>query len=191
MSNPPAQPPPQQQRPPPAQQQRPPQQQQQQKARDQTREREQTKARDRDDSAGKFRDAEVSAEAAQDKGIAVENETRVEGTNGASNLATQWVDVWLPDGKPMYIIVTTLPDHDLSVSIEQKSWRKNYAAKGRVQTDVVPIAPIGTTGKLVAKDTTTGEELTVNFHWGPMGGGSSLFGLIVKLIKKLFTNQKS
>jgi hypothetical protein len=182
MSNPPGQPPPQQQRPPPSQQQqqRP---QQQQKAR------EQTKARDAGEQIAKPRQQEQT-ETQRQSTIEVQEETRVEGKGGAKNLATQWVDVWLPDGKPMYIIVTTLPEHDLQVSIEQRSWKKSYAAKGRVQTDVVPIAPIGTTGKLVAKDATTGEELTVNFHWYAMGG-TSLFALIVKLVKRLFTNQKS
>jgi len=180
MSNPPGQPPSQQQRPQPQQPQQP---QQQQKARDQS------KSRDAGQHIAKPRQ-DQQADTQRQSTIEVQEETRVEGTGGAKNLATQWVDVWLPDGKPMYIIVTTLPDHDLQVSIEQKSWKKSYAAKGRVQTDVVPIAPIGTTGKLVAKDATTGEELTVNFHWYAMGG-TSLFGLIVKLLKRLFTNQKS
>ena len=111
----------------------------------------------------------------------------VEGTGGARNLAYEWVDVWLPGGKPMYIIVKTLPENDLQVAIEQRSWKKSYAAKGRVQTDVTPIAPIGTTGKLVAKDTTTGEELTVNFHWGPISG-PSLLARLLKFVKGLFTN---
>ena len=185
MSNPPGQPPPQQQRPPPSQQQRPPPQQpqQQQKPRDQT------KSRDAGQHIAKPRQDE-QADTQRQSTIEVQEETRVDGKGGERNLATQWVDVFLPDGKPMYIIVTTLPDHDLEVSIEQRSWKKSYAAKGRVQTDVVPIAPIGTTGKLVAKDATTGEELTVDFHWHAMGG-TSLFGLIVKLLKRLFTNQKS
>lgn len=184
MSNPPTQPPPQQQRPPPSQQQQQrPQQQQKSKARDTT------KPRDAGEQIAKPRQEE-QADTQRQSTIEVQEETRVEGKGGAKNLATQWVDVWLPEGKPMYIIVTTLPDHDLQVSMEQRSWKKSYAAKGRVQTDVVPIAPIGTTGKLVAKDATTGEELTVNFHWHSMGG-TSLFGLIVKLLKRLFTNQKS
>jgi hypothetical protein len=97
----------------------------------------------------------------------------------------------LPHCNTAYIVVKTLADHDLQVAIEQPGWKKTYAAKGRVQTDVVPAAPVGTRGRLVATDVTTGEELTLNFHWVSFSRrGPSLFARLVKLVKRLFTNAK-
>lgn len=169
-------------RPPP--QQRPPQEQQRQKQQD----RQTSRAKDRPDTkqrADEFRESAAKKES--QVGIVTEEAVVVEGAGGAKNLTTQWVDVWLPGGKPMYIVVGTLPNNDLQVSIEQRSWKKTYAAKGRVQTDVVPIAPVGTTGKLTARDATTGEELSVNFVWHPMSG-PSLLARLIKLVKGLFTS---
>lgn len=123
-------------------------------------------------------------------GITTEEATVVEGAGGARNISYQWIDVWLPGGKPMYIIVNTLPDHELQVMIEQNSWKKNYVARGNIKTDVVPIAPIGTRGKLVAKDAATGEEHTVNFIWRQIVD-QSLFAKFVAFIKSLFTNAKT
>jgi hypothetical protein len=176
MANPPNRPPPSQQR--------PPQEQQRQKQQDQNA----SRAKDRPDTK---RRAEEFRESATKKdsqvGIVTEEAVVVEGAGGAKNLTTQWVDVWLPGGKPMYIIVSTLPTNDLQVSIEQRSWKKTYAAKGRVQTDIVPIAPVGTAGKLMARDATTGEELSVNFTWYSMSG-PSLLARLIKLVKGLFTS---
>jgi hypothetical protein len=179
MANPPNRPPPQQQR--------PPQEQQRQKQQDKSapRSREQSATNQRAEALRETKTGEDSQ-----SGVVTEAAVVVEGAGGAKNLTTQWVDVWLPGGKPMYIIVNTLPSNDLAVSIEQRSWKKNYVAKGRVQTDVTPIAPIGTQGKLVAKDTTTGEELTINFSWGPIAG-PSLLARLIKLVKGLFTSGKA
>jgi hypothetical protein len=175
MSNPPDRPP---------QQQRPPQEQQRQKQQDQKT----SRAKDRPETNQRNEELRESATKTESQvGIVTEETVVVEGAGGAKNLTTQWVDVWLPGGKPMYIIVGTLPSNDLQVSIEQRSWKKTYAAKGRVQTDIVPIAPIGTTGKLTARDATTGEEVTINFSWGPISG-PSLLARLIKLVKGLFTS---
>jgi hypothetical protein len=174
MSNPPNRPP---------QQQRPPQEQQRQKQQDQKT----SRAKDRPDTKQRGDEFRESATKVESQVALVAEETVVvEGAGGAKNLTTQWVDVWLPGGKPMYIIVNTLPGNDLAVHIEQHGWKKDYVAKGSVKTDVTPIAPIGTRGHLLAKDTTTGEELRVDFHWGPLGG-PSLLARLIKLIKGLFT----
>jgi hypothetical protein len=178
MSNPPKQPPPQQQRP-PAQNTGAPSQQRQ-------RPRERTGERPAP-SQSPVQRPEIKVEEEVQSGVTTEEQTVVPGADGAKNLNYQWVDVWLPGGKPMYIVVNTLGSNDLNVLIEQRSWKKTYSAKGRVQTDVVPIAPIGTQGQLIAKDTTTGEELTVKFHWGPLKG-PSLFARLMKLVKSLFTS---
>ncbi|HTO58024.1 MAG TPA: hypothetical protein VMJ74_09515 [Pseudomonadales bacterium] len=183
MSNPPNRPPPPQQKAPPQQQKAPPPSQQRERTQERTRERPAPNQRP-------AQRPEIKAEEEVQSGVKTEEQIVVAGAGGAKNLATQWVDVWLPGGKPMYIIVTTLPGNDLDVMIEQRSWKKTYSAKGRVQTDVVPLAPIGTQGQLIAKDTTTGEELTVKFHWGPLKG-PSLFARLVKLVKSLFVSSKT
>ena len=183
MANPPNRPP--QQRPPQQQQKAPPQQQ---KAPPPAQQRERTRERPANDRPAQR--PEIKAEEEVQSGVKTEEQIVVAGAGGAKNHATQWVDVWLPGGKPMYIIVTTLPGNDLDVMIEQRGWKKTYSAKGRVQTDVVPLAPIGTQGQLIAKDTTTGEELTVKFYWGPLKG-PSLFARLVKLVKSLFVSSKT
>lgn len=174
MANPPNRPP-EQQRPPPDQQRKQPQDQQKSRAKD----RPDTKQR-----AEEFRESATEEESRA--GIVTEQAVVVAGAGNAKNLTTQWVDVWLPGGKPMYIIVNTLPGNDLAVHIEQRGWKKDYVGKGSVKTDVTPIAPIGTQGHLLAKDTTTGEELRVNFSWGPISG-PSLLARLIKLVKGLFT----
>jgi hypothetical protein len=182
MAQPPGKPPPQQQRP-PAQKAAPPSQQQRQRPQERTGERPAPSQRP-------VQRPEIKVEEDVQSGITADEQIAVAGADGAKNLNYQWVDVWLPDGKPMYIVVNTLGSNDLNVMIEQRSWKKTYSAKGRVQTDVVPIAPIGTQGQLIAKDTTTGEELTVKFHWGPLQG-PSLFSRLMKFVKSLFVNTKS
>lgn len=176
---------------PPQQQQRPPAQDRaappQDRAKGESQSRKTPTSRARDQSIAEP-EQEVRTDATP--GLESVEVTVVAGKTGEKNLAHQWVDVWLPGGKPMYIIVTTRPEHELQVMIEQRSWKKNYTARGRVQTDVTPIAPVGTTGKLIAKDLATGEELTVSFVWHWLVG-PSLFARLVKLVKRLFTNQKA
>jgi hypothetical protein len=166
----------------------------QQKARDRPQDRPEEKSkpdtRGRDDARLRDRDADVpQTESEKKSSIDVEEVTVVEGKGGEKNLAYQWVDVWIGNNKPMYIIVTTRPEHALAVTIEQASWKKSYQAKGRVQTDVTPVVPVGTRGQLYARDLDTGEELTVKFVWGWITG-PSLFSMLWKLVKRLFTNAK-
>ena len=182
MANPPNQPP--QQRPPQQQQKAP----QRQNAPPPPQQRERTRERPANDRPAQR--PEIKSEEEVQSGAKTEEQIVVAGAGGAKNLNYQWVDVWLPGGKPMYIVVNTLAGNDLNVMIEQRSWKKTYSAKGRVQTDVTPIAPIGTQGQLIAKDTTTGEELTVKFHWGPIKG-PSLFARLMKFVKSLFVTTKS
>src|SRR5215510_12018299 len=104
MAQPPAKPPTQQQRPPQQQQQRP-------------RTQEQTRARDTSAPSSPAQRPQVKVEEEAQVGVKTEQAVVVEGAGGAKNLNTEWVDVWLPGGKPMYIIVTTLAGNDLNVMI--------------------------------------------------------------------------
>lgn len=88
-----------------------------------------------------------------------------------------------------YDIVKTLPANELSVMIEQHGWKKTYSAKGRVETDVAPLAPVGTTGQLIVRDMTTGEELTVKYRW-VSSKPPLLLARLVKFIVGLFNKPK-
>ena len=68
--------------------------------------------------------------------------------------------------------------------MEQKSYRKIYQGTSSVQTDITPVAPIGTKGKLTVRDLTTGETVEQPWTWRAVAGGWS--GLW-ELIKRLFT----
>ncbi len=60
---------------------------------------------------------------------------------------------------------------------------KTYAGDSRIHTDVLPVVPIGTRGKLLARDTTTGETLEQPWLWGPIGS-PSLWDRLVEIVKR-------
>jgi hypothetical protein len=174
---------------PPSQQQRPPARQQRQPGKQQQKPQQDAKARQRPAERTVER-PQIREKEAEQSGLKAEETVVVAGTGGAKNLRYDFIDVWLPEGKPAYMIVHTAPGNQLKVELEQRSWKKSYAGNGSVKTDVVPIAPIGTVGTLFARDVTTGEELKATFHWGPIKG-PSLLARLAKLIKSLFVSTKS
>jgi hypothetical protein len=93
-----------------------------------------------------------------------------------------WVEV---DGHlPCGFDVTTRPEHGLEVVIEQLAYRKVYTGTGTLKTGLTPIVPIGTTGRIIARDTTTGETVEQPWTWRLLSGGSGLWQLIKKLLWK-------
>jgi hypothetical protein len=108
------------------------------------------------------------------------------GRNGELNLKLQWLDVWVGNDKACRFVVTTAAGNTVEAVLEQKSYKKSYRGGATLQTDVVPIAPIGTSGSLLATDTTTGETLEQPWIWHSHGGGSQRQSLWA-LLKKLFT----
>jgi len=109
------------------------------------------------------------------------------GRNGELNLKVQWLDVWVGNDKACRFVVTTAAGNTVEAVLEQKSYKKSYRGGATLQTDVVPVAPIGTSGSLLATDTTTGETLEQPWTWHSLGGGGSQWQLLWALIKKLFT----
>jgi hypothetical protein len=92
-----------------------------------------------------------------------------------------WVEV---DGHlPCGFDVTTRSAHGLEVVIEQLAYRKVYTGTGTLKTALVPIVPIGTKGRIIARDTTTGETVEQPWTWTLRHGGS---GGLWQLIKRLF-----
>ena len=116
--------------------------------------------------------------------MALEAAAVTAGRDGACNIRVQWIRVSLPHAEPCRFAVTTAAGNALEVSMEQKGWQKAYKGTSAVQTDITPVAPHGTKGKLTVHDLTTGETLEQPWTWRAGAGGWS--GLW-ELLKRLFT----
>jgi len=93
-----------------------------------------------------------------------------------------WVEV---DGHlPCGFDVATRPAHGLEVVVEQLAYRKTYTGTGTLKTAVVPVVPIGTKGRIIARDTTTGETMEQPWTWRPRGGRGGFLQLIKRLLWK-------
>ena len=92
----------------------------------------------------------------------------------------------LPEGhRPAGFKVATLPGNGLEVVMEQRSYRRTYSGAGWLKTGLTPVAPLGTTGRLVVTDTTTGETREQPWTWHRIGGGGlGLWAMIKRLILK-------
>ena len=113
--------------------------------------------------------------------MAIEEAIVTEGKNGARNIRVEWIRVALPHAQPAKFAVTTAAGNSLEASMEQKSYRRSYQGTSSLQTDITPVAPHGTRGKLIVHDLTTGETLEQPWIWR-----SGVRGLW-ELIKSLFT----
>lgn len=161
-------------------------QQEQRRARPQVRSQEES----RRESASQPRTAgqaslqeEVSAKQRQSD-LGLEEAQVTAGKDGALNIRVEQIPVPLPNAIPCRFIVTTAAGNQLEVSLEQKSYRKSYQGTSSLHTDITPVAPIGTKGKLVARDLTTGETFERPWTWRNIAGAR--WGLWA-LIKRLFT----
>jgi hypothetical protein len=93
-----------------------------------------------------------------------------------------WTEV---DGHlPCGFVVTTRDGHPLEVVVEQKSYRKVYTGVGALKTGLTPIAPIGTKGRIVAKDMTSGETVEQPWTWRLIGRSGGLWQTLKKLLWK-------
>lgn len=113
--------------------------------------------------------------------MAVEEATVTAGKDGARNIRVEWIRVSLPHAQPARFAVTTATGNALEVSMEQKSYRRSYQGTSGLTTDITPVAPHGTRGKLIAHDLATGETLEQPWVWRTAAGG------LWELIKRLFT----
>jgi hypothetical protein len=126
----------------------------------------------------------VSAQQQRQSELAHEEATVTAGKDGALNIRVQWITVQLPHARPCRFAVTTAAGNAIEVAMEQKSWQKSYKGTSVVQTDITPVAPIGTKGKLTVHDLTTGETLEQPWTWrADARGWPGLWALL----KRLFT----
>jgi hypothetical protein len=126
--------------------------------------------------------AEVKAAAKGSPGLELEEAIVTAGRSGERNITIEkfWVAV---DGNlPSGFDVATLPDHGLDVLMEQRAYRKTYTGTGALKTGLTPLAPIGTTGRILVTDVTTGETLEQPWTWKIIGGGG---GGLWQTIKRL------
>jgi hypothetical protein len=133
---------------------------------------------------GQIGDLSKDADTDKQSGVELAKAVGTQGRAGEKNISIAWVDVRLPGGLSANFVVRTAPGNSLEVLVEQRSYKKTYTGSGAITTQVLPIAPIGTSGKLIARDTTTGESLEQPWQWVHLGG-ADLPGLWEK-IKKFF-----
>ena len=130
--------------------------------------------------------------AAQETKKASKQETSVisdvstKGKNGELNITVEKYWGQVGNDFPCGWIIGTAPGNQLQVTVRQLSYRKTYSSTAKLKTGLVPVAPIGTKGKVDVADTTTGERREIEFQWYCIGYFSSFW----RLIKKLFTNKR-
>jgi hypothetical protein len=163
------------------------QQQQQQRQEEKQRQKEES----RQGSASQQRTADQGAaraldDAKQKKSDMVCAEAKVtEGRDGARNLRVEWIDVRLPHANSCRFAVTTSEGNSVEAVIEQKNYRQSYHGTSTLQTGIIPVAPIGTKGKVTVRDLTTGETFERPWMWHVIGVGAQLN--LWALLKRLFT----
>lgn len=108
-------------------------------------------------------------------------EARVtEGKDGARNLRVEWIDVHLPNADSCRFAITTTTGNAVEAVMEQKSYRQSYQGTSSLQTGIVPVAALGTKGKLTVHDLATGETFERPWTWCTVGGGWSGFWALLK-----------
>ena len=133
---------------------------------------------------GAAADAHRGSKAQGSPGMEMAPAVATAGKAGERNIRVEkfWV---LVDGHyPCGFDVATLPGHSLEVEMIQLAYSKTYAGTGAVKTGVTPVAPIGTPGKMVARDLTTGETVEQPWVWHLVGGsGDGFFSALWKALK--------
>jgi hypothetical protein len=104
------------------------------------------------------------------------------GRAGQRNIVVEKIPVPVGYNIPCRFDVTTLAGNELEVQLEQTVYRKSFTGQGKVMTTVIPVAPIGTKGKLIARDLTTGEVVEQPWTWHLLSEISGLWAMIRRLL---------
>jgi hypothetical protein len=143
------------------QQERQQQRQAQERAREDSRQEAPSRQRTGEESA-----AQVPGRAEKHKSdMALEGARATAGKDGAHSLRVQTVSVQLPDADSCRFVVMTAAGNAVEAVMEQRTYRQCYQGISSLQTGIVPVAPIGTKGKLTVRDLTTGEMFEQPWIW--------------------------
>lgn len=161
-------------------------QEQQRRARPQERAKEESRSAStaQPRTANQTSSQEAASAGERQSDMALEEATVTAGKDGARNIQVQWIRVPLPHADPCRFAITTAAGNALEVSMEQKSYHKSYQGTSSLQTDITPVAPLGTKGNLTVHDLTTGETVEQPWTWHARAGG---FSGLWELLKRLFT----
>ena len=89
--------------------------------------------------------------------------------NNDSSLACEWRPVDLGLNRSCGCTITTTAGHALTVTIEQPPYQRTLQGTGPVVAAAIPVAPLGTEGRLIARDDTTGAIAEFIWRWQPLG----------------------
>lgn len=108
------------------------------------------------------------------------------GAAGARGVALEMFSQRVGNALPCGFKVTTTPGNGLEVIMEQQAYKKTFMGTGSLTTTVTPVAPIGTPGKITARDTTTGEVVEQPWTWRILSqsSASGLWALFMRLLGK-------
>jgi hypothetical protein len=110
------------------------------------------------------------------------------GRAGEFNIGIEMFPISMSYGESAYFIVKTAPGNAFEATLQQLEYKKSCDGVGTVKTSIIPLAPIGTKGKIVVRDTTTGESREQPWTWHIIGGGGGM-GLWA-MIKSLFVKSE-
>jgi hypothetical protein len=145
----------------------------------------------RRDAPQSFRESEQRTGGQQGKapGFKAEPEKVTLGRAAARTLAIEWIPAPVPwpqggTARSVRFKVTTSAGSAIEARLEQLAYNRTESGQGSLTTQIVPAAPIGTRGKLTARDPATGETVEQPWVWVNLGGGGgwSLWGFIKALI---------
>jgi hypothetical protein len=128
--------------------------------------------------------ANVSTDSQKKSGFKLGEEKRALGKAGEQNIKFQWIDEMVGNACSARFNVSTAPGNALEVVIQQLSYNRPYTGTGSVTTNTIPVAPIGTKGKVICTDQTTGEVFEKPWTWHLIGGGVGLWQMIKNLFWK-------
>jgi hypothetical protein len=129
--------------------------------------------------------AETARATARQPALAMEALIATAGANGERNIAIEWIPVPMPNAVPVRFNVRTASGNPLEVVLEQLAYRRSHEGTGAVQTSITPVAPIGTPGRVIARDIATGEIVIQPWKWRQLGGGGGGGGFF-EWLKQLF-----
>jgi len=99
------------------------------------------------------------------QGLKAGNPRSIAGRTGERSLAIEPWGASIGNTPSVGFKVSTVPENGLEVIIEQMAYKKTYTGTGTVTTQLVPIACTGTTGKLIVRETVTGETYEQPWTW--------------------------